>query len=87
MCEKIRREPQYVIKFLSRELAVPASLEGNNLILFGRFPSKLVNDKFEKYVKKYVICPECGKPDTHIIEQDRIKILVCEACGARTPIK
>ncbi|MCD6227139.1 translation initiation factor IF-2 subunit beta [Candidatus Micrarchaeota archaeon] len=86
-CEKIRREPQYVAKYLSRELAVPTTISNNTLILFGKFNDKIINSKFERYVKKYVICPECGKPDTKIIEQDKVKILVCEACGARTPIR
>jgi len=86
-CEKIRREPQYVAKFMSREFAVPTSLEGSSLILHSKFNTKIINEKLQKYVKKYVVCPECFKPDTKILEQDRIKLLVCEACGARTSIR
>ena len=32
-------------------------------------------------------CPECGKPDTNLVKEDRINFLVCEACGARTSVK
>ncbi len=87
ICEKIRREPRSVTKFLSRELAAPASVQANALWIYGKFNSRKVIEKFNKYVKKYVLCATCGKPDTHIIEQDKVKILVCEACGARTPIR
>ncbi len=87
LCEKIRREPKYVCKYFSKELAVPVSVEGNNMVLYGKFTIRMVTTKFEKYLKKYVLCPECGKPDSHILEQEGIKLLVCEACGARTSVR
>ena len=34
----------------------------------------------------YVVCTECGRPDTKIVKEDRVMVLECEACGARRPI-
>lgn len=84
IAQKLRREPAVLSKYLSKELAVPASIEGQRLILYGKFNNRFVNEKLKDFIKRYVICPECGKPDTKLVEYERgIKLLVCEACGAR----
>jgi translation initiation factor 2 subunit 2 len=88
-CGKIRREPAEVSKFLSKELAVPATVEGERLILHRKIKGDIVNKKFEEYLKSQVICKQCGKPDTHIEHEagQRARMLVCEACGARGVVR
>lgn len=86
--QKIRREPSHIIKFFSKEFAVPATEEGERLVLHRKLRIELLNKKFDEYVKNYVICEQCGKPDTHIEDSGhRSKMLVCEACGARSAVK
>ena len=46
----------------------------------------MINQKIEKYVKNYVICPVCGKPDTKLIKVDRVLVMKCMACGAVSPV-
>ncbi len=87
ICNKLRRDPKLLAKYLSRELAVPVMISGSRLIIHRKTLRRMIEDKLNKFVKKYVICPICGKPDTHIHEIQGVKMLVCEACGARTPIK
>ncbi len=88
VCEKIRREPEHLTKFFTKELAVPASHEGERLVLHRKLREELLNKKFQEYVKDYVICIQCGKPDTHIEDSGHgTKMLICEACGARAPVK
>lgn len=84
----IRRKPQDIMKYLSTELAVPVSMEGDRLILQRKFFGDLINKKFEDYVNTYVICKQCKRPDTHIEELGhRLRNVVCEACGAKNPAK
>ncbi len=83
----MRRDPKHLSKYLSRELAVPASIEGNRLILQGKVYYSLIEKKLESYLKEYVYCTECGKPDTHLIKHERIQLLKCDACGAKHPVK
>lgn len=84
----VRRPAEMVMKFLSRELAVPVNVEGGMLIIQGNIPDRLLRNKIELFVKMYVMCSVCGKPDTHIVEVEKgVHMLVCEACGARTPIR
>lgn len=88
ICSALRRKPEAVAKYLSKELASPGSIEGGRLVVQGRFGLKTISDKIQSYVDTRVICRECKKPDTHTDEIGRgVKILICEACGARTPIR
>ena len=87
ICNLLGRDPQQVLKYLQRELAVPATIEGQKLILNRKLSSSFVNQKIEQYAKDFVICKECGKPDTKIEKTDRINSLKCMACGAKHPIR
>jgi translation initiation factor 2 subunit 2 len=85
--DKIRREPAMLIKFLTKELAVPAEAQGERLVLARKLTGDIVNKKLEDFVNKYVICKECKRPDTHIDDKAGFKQLICESCGARAPIR
>ncbi len=88
VADKLRREPQFVAKYFSKELAVPVEIQGERLVLQRRLSDNIVNKKLEEFVNKYVICKECKRPDTHIEELGHgFRQLVCESCGARTPIR
>lgn len=83
----IRRPLENLSKFLLKELAVSGKIENTRLILNRRLSSALVNDKVQLYVKEFVLCHECKKPDTEIISEKGIKFKHCLACGAKYPIK
>ena len=87
ICATLRRENAQIIKYLQRELATPASLDGQRLVLGRKISSAIINDKISKYAKEFVLCKECGKPDTKIIKEERISSLKCMACGAKHPIR
>ena len=79
----IRRDPKHLAKFLFRELAKPGHLDSNRLILQGKVITSLVQSKIDYYIKEFVICKECNRPDTHFEKEDRIRFIKCEACGAK----
>jgi len=85
--QKIRRPSEMLSKYFSKELAVPATLEGSKLVLHGKFYERNLRDKLAAFVEAAVVCRECKRPDTKIVEKDGIKTLICEACGARAPVK
>jgi translation initiation factor 2 subunit 2 len=86
---KLRRDPKAILKYFTRELAIPATHEGSHLVLHGKFTDKVLNQCLRDFVDAFVLCKECGKPDTNIVEGEHggRKMLVCEACGARAPVK
>jgi translation initiation factor 2 subunit 2 len=83
---KINRDPHHLLKFLSKELATAASLDGARAIFQGRFDVQTVTRLLGIYAQRYVICPICGRPDTKIEKEGRYLFLRCEACGARSSI-
>jgi len=83
----LNRDERHLLKFLTKELATSADIEGQRAVFSGKHQKATLNDLLNRYLKDYVICPECGKPDTNIIKEDRINFLICEACGARTSVK
>ena len=80
------RELNHLIKFLTKELACPVSIEGNRVIFNKKLTPSQINSKIQSYANEFVICKECKKPDTKIIKEDRTYFLVCMACGAKRPI-
>lgn len=88
ICQKLRREPALLTKYLSKELAVPATMDGPRLILHGKVFDRIINEKLGNFINIYVICKECKRPDTKLTESEHgVRTLVCEACGARAPAR
>ena len=79
----IRRKPEHFQKFMLKELAASGQKEGEKFILNIKIPSEKINQKIEQYAKEFVLCKECGKPDTEIIKEDRLIYIHCLACGAK----
>lgn len=85
--ESLNRDSQHVLKFLLRELGTAGNLEGSRAILQGKFTHYLINERIDEYIKRFVYCQECNRPDTQIIREGRTFILKCSACGAKAPLK
>ena len=47
----------------------------------------MVSQRIAEYIKEYVICRECGKPDTDIKKENDFFVMKCQACGARRSFK
>ncbi len=87
LLKSINREEKHLMKFLTKDLAVPASSSEGRIILTGKFSESHIRNSIQNYIKEYVLCKECKKPDTKFKEMQGIKMLKCEACGAMTPVK
>lgn len=83
----LRRDEKHMLKYLLRELAAPGNIDGQRLIIGRKINSAIINEKIEKYANEFVICQECGKPDTQTIKEGQVLMLKCTACGAKHPIK
>ena len=82
----VNRSADMLAKYLIREFGTSGSHDGQHLVMKGQFKQFQVQGKFEEFLKQFVLCPECGKPDTKILHEKRINLLQCEACGSRHPI-
>jgi translation initiation factor 2 subunit 2 len=81
------REERHVMKYLQNELGTSASIdERGRLRLTGEFRTDRVRSALSEYAEGYVLCSECGLPDTRLETDNGAKILRCEACGARSAV-
>lgn len=85
--EIIRRSAEHLLKFLLKELAAPGELKRNLLIIGTKISASRVNEKLNEYVNKFVICPECKKPDTKLKKEGGFTFIICQACGAKRCVK
>ncbi len=83
----IRRDINHLLKFLVKELATSGKIEGNRVILQRKINLSKINEKIQSYVKEFVLCRECGLPDTELIKQDRFMFVHCLACGAKHSVR
>ena len=81
------RDPQHVIKFLTREMATAATFHDSRAIFQGKFRSDSFERLIQRYLEGYVTCPVCKRPDTRIVKEKRLSFIVCNACGAKSSVK
>ncbi len=86
IAEALQRDPDHLLKFLLNETATRGNFDGTRVIFQGRFNEDSIRNLIEIYTNKYIICPVCGRPDTHIVKDKRLSFLQCDACGARSSI-
>jgi translation initiation factor 2 subunit 2 len=88
VAEKVRRDSDFIVKYMTKELAAPAEAQGERLVIQRKLSGDMVNKKLEEFVHKYVICKECKRPDTAVKDSGHgSKALVCESCGARRNLR
>lgn len=85
--KKISRNEKHIIKYFAKETATSVNQEEGRLVLNRKFPHEQVNKLFKNYINQFVICPECKRPDTEVIDKHGIRMLHCEACGAISAVK
>jgi translation initiation factor 2 subunit 2 len=86
IADVLGRPVQHLLKYIQKELATPGEMRKNAVI----FPTKLnasrINEKIQQYTDEFVICKECGKPDTKLSKDGSVYFIRCQACGARHSI-
>lgn len=83
----LRRDQDHLMKYLLSELGTAGKIDGSRAIFNGKFEESLFSPMIRGYVDDYVICSECGKPDTRLFKDDRVLLLKCEACGSHRPVR
>lgn len=79
----LERDADAVLAFLQTELGTSAGIdERGRARLTGSFDAERLAEALEAYAEAYVRCPECGLPDTRLVEEQGATMLKCDACGA-----
>ena len=87
VCDRLNRDPDILSKYLLREIGTAGTRVDGRMILTGQFTSAQVDSVIRQFVDAYVMCKVCHLPDTQLVKEKRTTSIVCEACGARYPVK
>jgi translation initiation factor 2 subunit 2 len=87
VADVLDRNPQHILKFLTREMATAATYHESRAIFQGKFRRDSFDRLLQRYMESFVVCPVCKRPDTKIVKEKRLSFLVCNACGAKSAVK
>jgi translation initiation factor 2 subunit 2 len=87
LLDKMNRSADHAVPVLLREMGTAGAYEGGRLVLQGKVAPRSIEERIQKYIDTYVICGECGRPDTHLVKEERTTIVKCDACGGHRPVK
>ena len=87
VADVLNRDPQHIMKFLTREMATAATFHESRAVFQGKFKRDSFERLLQRYMESFVICPVCKLPDTKITKEKRLSFLLCNACGAKSSIK
>ena len=82
------RNVDHLLKYVLKELAAPGEIKKSGALILGtKIPASRINEKIRQYANEFVLCFECGKPDTKIIREGELTYMKCSACGAKNFVK
>lgn len=87
IADTLNRNPQHILKFLTREMATAATMQDSMAVFKGKFSHETFGRLLQRYMTSFVTCPVCKRPDTKIVKEKRLSFLICEACGAKSSIQ
>ena len=77
------RDSDEIVKFMSCRLGVASSV----CCLKGEFPASLLQDLLQDFIDIYVICQQCGNPETSYKVKKGTLRLRCSACGHKSLVE
>jgi len=87
IAQVLMRDPNHLLRYIVKRLATSGSRADDKVILKGKFKNDQLNSLVEEYMREYVYCPVCNRPDTSLTKEKGIVYLTCSSCGARVAVK
>jgi translation initiation factor 2 subunit 2 len=87
IADALSREPEHVHRAIQRELGTAGQFDGDRARYNGSFTVADFDAVLENYIEEFVLCSECGLPDTRLTSEDGVDMLRCTACGAFRPVQ
>lgn len=81
----LHRDPGEVNKFFGCELGAQTTYnaETDRAVVNGHHTDKALQEMIHKYIEAFVVCPNCGLPETEYKIKSGVIFHKCAACGAK----
>lgn len=88
LASALHRTPAEVCKFFGCELGAQSKYdaETERAVVNGAFTTQDMQSHLSKYIEGFVLCPQCGLPETKYKYRNESVFHKCFACGADEPI-
>ena len=86
IADALGRDPDHLHRAIQREFGTNGQFDGNQARYNGSFSLADFETAIANYMEEYVLCSECGLPDTRLTTENGNQMLRCEACGAFRPV-
>ena len=84
----LRRDVDHLLKYVLKELATPGEIKKSGALILGtKVSASRINEKIRQYANEFVLCFECGKPDTKLEKEGNLVYMKCSACGVKNIVK
>ena len=83
IASSLSRPLELLVKYLEKQLATKGLVEGNFVIFNSKIPASKINTRIEQFTDQFVICKQCGKPETKLSKDTGVFFISCQACGAK----
>ncbi|MEM0349626.1 MAG: hypothetical protein QXE96_04670 [Candidatus Caldarchaeum sp.] len=87
VAKMLNREPAHLARFLLKETGRAGAVSDDKLVIQGKITHEEAKRLINLYIKEFVRCPVCNGIDTRIVSEKRFRFLVCDACGAKSPVR
>jgi len=84
----LKRNPEYVTKFLACELCVHGRYFDNEgkAIFTGAHQADDIASKLDAFINSYVLCPACHLPEIDLLVENKFVVGKCNACGISSQV-
>jgi len=88
ICERLRRDPRIVMRYMLKELGKPGGLDDRNVLtIYSSIKTQSIRELYNRFLETYVKCPTCGSYDTELGKEGKVYYIKCLACGAKSFVK
>lgn len=83
IAQSLKREPAYILKFISYELATQSKVDGSKHVVNGKHECQKIQDLVYDFIDAFVMCPACDNPETFYFDENGLG-MECLACGTKS---
>jgi translation initiation factor 2 subunit 2 len=86
IADALSRDAEHIHRTIQAQLGTNGQYENGQARYNGSFRVADFEAAIDAYTEEYVLCSECGLPDTRLTRENGTQMLRCEACGAFRPV-